>query len=1191
VSYDQNYLNQFQSHSEAESFIFSLINGVTCLYEQLPTNKKLLFEVAVIRNISVDLQLNTFQRRLYATRFWFNQQDLCNKVDLAIHLSTNLPGNDGQASGGICGLTFNGGVAIAEATPSQFNRSVHIVAHEIGHLLSMIHESAQFCGIYQGLMCPTVSNYECDDYTLSYDNILNLENKINSSNCLNSIDVNNIDPNCPNCSPNVVITNTTQKDYFIDYGCTPTDESYILEATISNSCANDRNYKLEIHYHSDFIEVVESEAGLIEVPYLGSPDYNRTLRLNWMQLKRGAGAINMIKVKPKGSGAIIDNPQLGHPNLTRVNFVYFIDPLGPILDLALPVNPVPVLSQAQVLYRFFYNHQIDKSNQSFTKVSELTNPNPVDINNFCLGTKFDIYLDGIFEVDIDKEFCNTNFYFTPDSRLIIRDGKRLTLTNSSLNSCDAKWEGVIIEGSGALWMNNSKIINAKTGVFSDSEKATVSVTNGCIFENNHTGMELRRAKLISLVNATFKEGHKGIVLESCPPVFALNCTFSQLTYGIESNHTSLWVSEGNFIGKSTGNGGRAINQIGTGNYLSLKNKTFFINWHLGVVTSRSSLDIDDCTFENNQIATAIGLTGGLTHYIYNTTFKNGVRGVLSSLNSAFNDFSRIQKCTFDGFDYAISIGNQTGNKGWLIYDNKITDVRQRGIRLTSSVFNRIEDNPIISADGRSNPKLITLEGSPTNIVSNNILNNLSTAPESNQITGIYVAESMGNLIQCNTVNGGSFGINVWGTSNGNYNRNTFTANHTGLYCGLYPSNGISLMGQQMHRFNVWNNGSFNTAAKHLSGDIFFVNESQFTVDPLQNSQYRPDPISSVSNEWFKNDLTENTATICPPLPLGNGTPDLTGLLLNEDNFDSGLIGSFIAGDVNFGLNSALINYNVDSRIYKLKSLSGADSLFKNVYLSQAFTIQHKNGNIGKLHEAAGLIHSYSYTDTILTHAMTNLKSLCTTYTDELPLLSDVQQLSQLNIIAEADSVVMAEYHRLRNLQLQDLEDALDILENISDTLTPVLNHIVVLRAITSLYKNDSLSVGDWQTVTTVAQQCPLTGGEAVFMARGLIEYSTGLIDYDDHNLCNFSEIRSSKTFEKIKIFPNPSTGMFTIQADESIHSVAVYDLQGSLKLIQTVQSGKTCTLDASSLLPGMYFIAIRYIGTDKTDMSKVIKIE
>jgi hypothetical protein len=76
-----------------------------------------------------------------------------------------------------------------------------------------------------------------------------------------------------------------------------------------------------------------------------------------------------------------------------------------------------------------------------------------------------------------------------------------------------------------------------------------------------------------------------------------------------------------------------------------------------------------------------------------------------------------------------------------------------------------------------------------------------------------------------------------------------------------------------------------------------------------------------------------------------------------------------------------------------------------------------------------------------------------------------------------------------------------------------------------------------------------------------------------------------------KIFPNPSTGMFTIQADESIHSVAVYDLQGSLKLLQTVQSGKTCTLDASSLLPGMYFIAIRYIGTDKTEMSKVIKID
>ena len=116
-------------------------------------------------------------------------------------------------------------------------------------------------------------------------------------------------------------------------------------------------------------------------------------------------------------------------------------------------------------------------------------------------------------------------------------------------------------------------------------------------------------------------------------------------------------------------------------------------------------------------------------------------------------------------------------------------------------------------------------------------------------------------------------------------------------------------------------------------------------------------------------------------------------------------------------------------------------------------------------------------------------------------------------------------------------------------------------------------------------------GEAVFMARGLVEYSTGLAEYDGHNLCNFSEIRSSKISEKVKIHPNPSTGMFTIQADADIYSVAVYDLQGGLKLIQSVQSGKTCTLDASSLLPGMYFIAIQYFGTEKTEMSKVIKID
>ncbi|MBK9150703.1 MAG: right-handed parallel beta-helix repeat-containing protein [Saprospiraceae bacterium] len=928
-----------------------------------------------------------------------------------------------------------------------------------------------------------------------------------------------------------------------------------------------------------------------DVPTSGNVNFNREIILDWIQLKKGAGAINMVKVRPKNSGYIVDNAQLGYPNLASVSFTYMYNPPGPVIDIAQPINPAPVLSQSQVYYRFFYNHQIDKSNQSFTKVSELTNPNSVDINNFCLGTKFDIYLDGIFEVDIDKEFCNTNFYFTPDSRLIIRDGKRLTLTNSSLNSCDAKWDGVIIEGSGALSMNNSKIINAKTGVFSDSEKATVSVKDGCTFENNHTGMELRRSKLVSLTNSTFKDGHKGIVLESCPPVFALDCTFSQLTYGIESNHTSLWVSGGNFTGKSTANGSRAINQIGTGNYLSLKNKTFFTNWHLGVVTSRSSLDIDDCTFENNQIAAAIGLTGGLTHYIYKTTFKNGVRGVLSSLNSAFNDFSRIQKCTFDGFDFAVSIGNQTGNKGWLIYDNEITNVRQRGIRLTSSVFNRIEDNPIISADGRSNPKLITLEGSPTNIVSNNILDNLSSAPESNQITGIYVAESMGNLIQCNTVNGGSFGINVWGTSNGNYNRNTMSSSYTGLYCGLYPSNGLALMGQQMHRFNVWNNGSFNNAAKHLSADPYFVNLSEFSVDHLQDSRYRPNPISSVSSDWFKNETTGTTSTTCSGSTNVGGSYNMPGLMENDDNYDIGLIQEFVGGDFNFGAFNAALNFSADFRIYNAVKDSGQDSLFKNVPNIHSFMATHSAGNIGKLYEASSLIQSSRYADISLTDVIDTLKSLLTTYEIDQPHLTEQQQLLRMDDIYVADSTVKVIYANIRDQHLHNIDDVLIILNNIYDTLTPVLNQIAILRAVASLHKNDTLTTAEWLTLTDIAAQCPLSGGESVYAARGLLETKGDLMYYNDHDLCDTTEIRSSHTYNRVGIHPNPSSGFFTVYAPDTIHGISVYDMHGRRWIQQSGSFGNFYQLDGRALQPGLYIIKVECGDKEKIFSSKIIKID
>ncbi|MBK9255532.1 MAG: T9SS type A sorting domain-containing protein [Saprospiraceae bacterium] len=1197
VSYDHHFANQFTSEEDAIAYISEIVDTVNCIYSR--KSPSLMVQISILRKLyhALPITASAHQRRLQATAFWFNQIDLCNTPDLAMHLTIQLPGVAGQASGGACNITRNGGVGIAEADINNVKRAANIFAHEMGHMLGMSHEedipgNSDYCVSNFGLMCDFVNPKDCNKYVYSTHNNTSYANKINNSTCLLQPNVDVVDLECPNCSQAVVITNTSQNDFYVDFGCEEEIPSFELEGTISNNCENlqnDRQYRIYIDYNDNYIDIVESESIFAQVvPYPGgNPEFNSRLEMNWMTLPRGSGAINSVKVRPKGTGQISNGS--GFPNYTRVNFVYNINPEAYIVSVGSEILPLSKTTIKSVQYRFNYNHQIDKTNQSYTTASELTNPNENDIYNFCYGTKFDVYLDGIFDIDVNKAFCNTNFYFTPDSRLLVRDGVTLDLNECSFNSCGEKWNGITLEGSGKIILKKSTLSNANIGITSDSRKAVVRIEDGCLFDGNHTAISLLESRLEKLSGSVFRNGQTGIILTNCPVVLSENCDFRNLAYGVESNGTSLKVEGGNFEGKSLFQG-KGINLIGEGNNLNVSKSTTFSRWQTGIVSARNIYESNGTIFDNNTIGTVIINSPGLKHDIYKNTFRNGQRGIISTNNSGNDVYSRIDDSDFDNLDVSLSITGQSGAKGWFVWDSDFTNVKQRGISLNNSFNNYVDENRL-TAEGRSNSRLITVEGSSANIINYNTLNNLSATNESSQRLGIYLSGSMGNVVQCNNIQGGTYGINVWGNSNGNYNRNTMSSSHTGLYCGLYPSNGLSLMGQQMHRFNFWENGTFTIGAKHLGGDIFFVNESQFIVDNSQDSRYRPNPISSVSTDWFINQATGSTSTSCSGSPNGGGSYNIPGPLENDDNYDIGLIEDFVGGDFNFGAFNAALNFSADFRIYNAVKNAGQDSLFKNVPNIHSFIAAHSAGNIGKLYEASSLIRSSRYADTSLTDAIDTLKSLWTNYNIDQPHLTEQQQLLRMEDIYVADSTVKVIYTNIRDQHLHDIDDALIILNNIYDTLTPVLNQIAILRAVASLHQNDTLTLTEWQTLTEIAVQCPLSGGESVYAARGLLESKADSVYYNDHDLCDTTVIRTAQSYQLVSIQPNPSSGIFTIYAPDPIQTVSVYDLHGRIWIHQSGEYGNMYQLDAKELHPGLYFIKLECDNNDKIYTSKIIKIE
>ncbi|MBT8230291.1 MAG: T9SS type A sorting domain-containing protein, partial [Bacteroidia bacterium] len=58
----------------------------------------------------------------------------------------------------------------------------------------------------------------------------------------------------------------------------------------------------------------------------------------------------------------------------------------------------------------------------------------------------------------------------------------------------------------------------------------------------------------------------------------------------------------------------------------------------------------------------------------------------------------------------------------------------------------------------------------------------------------------------------------------------------------------------------------------------------------------------------------------------------------------------------------------------------------------------------------------------------------------------------------------------------------------------------------------------------------------------------------------------------INIYPNPVTNLLTIDAEDTFHSLGLYDLQGKLLL----QGGNQKTIDVRSLESGCYILRIQF---------------
>ena len=135
---------------------------------------------------------------------------------------------------------------------------------------------------------------------------------------------------------------------------------------------------------------------------------------------------------------------------------------------------------------------------------------------------------------------------------------------------------------------------------------------------------------------------------------------------------------------------------------------------------------------------------------------------------------------------------------------------------------------------------------------------------------------------------------------------------------------------------------------------------------------------------------------------------------------------------------------------------------------------------------------------------------------------------------------------------------------------------------------------------SIATQCPLSGGKAVFRARSLYLLVDPAADFgNDYAICNAegivllevdanaidplaweaekSTISTAQKVEEVQIFPNPATNRIHLMVPQTEPAkwVELRDLTGRVMLRETAPTTEF-DWDVSALPSGMYFVTIRY---------------
>ncbi len=853
---------------------------------------------------------------------------------------------------------------------------------------------------------------------------------------------------------------------------------------------------------------------------------------------------------------------------------------------------------------------------------------------------------------IDKpDYCmdGYNLKFNPGAEIVVESGNHLTIRNSRLFACTNMWAGITVEDGASLTLEGCKIEDAMFGV-QTLGTGTLSIS-GNQFLRNFVGIYAGGPtpyngpgpNFAALMGNTF-DGSGGLlptypgqtpglalslgttsfaglwVQTKAGPISSLKNTFLNLSNGIYVNQAHLssvndifnHISEGGYSNWMAGYGIRAMDGSRSGAY----NFT---------CTGAYGMTSENFNFRN--CFKAIRVQGMNVSKINRNTISANKGVELVACYPSMLMFSN-KVLTYNR---GIEMGFFPGTNTTLLFNNvKVEEEGAIGIQLNN--LSGPANNPAAFKIRKNNVLLKKTGTKGIDANGNNGIAILENTIESETaqlgFTGIRINNDQKSYFLCNKViattnaQPSTIGLDIWDAESTKYNCNELTKTAMGAAFRMggfspenfaetsFSNNGLGLfidasaaIGTQTHRGNKWGGTFGSFGAMHGGSTQNEWNSSLFTVH-TNTPPYRP-TLPPGQGGWFAPDLGGSPSQVCPVCVPPTTPPPCCDeqLVPNPDGEIAN--GTFTTGTYNNEIGKLARRYLYRKLAEHPNLITQGGSTYSNFYNAQSAT------NIGAFHSVDdGIEGLYSMNPAT-----------------EAQLVSNFEGIGQkMEKLAQVDSTILVDGSNANLVQQRQMAvQTINSLTNDNITLMqPVMaqritnadqvetqnNNISVLstdildwnqKEVNRIYLNSvaigefSFSGSDRTTLMNIAQQCPLTGGSAVFKARGLLSVVSDM-DFDDAVLCQPMGQRQGEGNNGIaktvyQIFPNPANDLLTIVLPENQQlpeptTIIVYNAFGLKVMEKRMSMGSpTSTIDVSTLPEGPILVSLligdKLIGSEK----------